>query len=360
MTTNLKEKIMNSRDRVLTAINHKTPDRVPITFDAEKEVIEGLMNHFNVSTKDEVWDALNVDTRLIGVDHNDSRIREENGLSYDFWGIGSVEQTYSGGSYMEYAEHPLADMETIEEIENYNWPDPAEISFDALRENKERNPDKATIAHITHGGYFKATHLRGMENFMLDLGMNQEIAEKIIEKVTDYIFGGLERLCKEAGDTFDIFYIADDFCTANGPMFSPDTFCKIVKPYLTRIADIVHSYDKKFLIHVCGSVRTYMPHLIEAGVDLLEPIQTSAVGMEVEGLKSDFGKDLSFYGSIDLIKVLSVGTPEEVRQEVQKNFKILGKQGGFIVGPGHTYIQPDVPIENILSMYKTAYEECIY
>ncbi len=351
---------MDSRQRVLAAINHQSADRVPITFDAEKEVIAALQKHFGVSTRDEVWDALHVDTRLIGVDHNDLRIREENGLLYDFWGIGSVEQAYPGGTYMEYAFHPLAEMTNVEEIEAYNWPNADEISFESLTANRLKNPDKATIAHITHGGYFKATHLRGMENFMLDLAMNEEIAAKIIEKVTDYLFASIERLCTEAGDTFDVFYMADDFCTSNGPMFSPDMFCQYVKPYLSKIADLVHQHDKKFLLHVCGAVRPFLPFIIEAGVDVLEPIQTSAHGMGVEGLKRDFGDDLCFYGSIDLINVLSTGTPEQVREEVLKNFNILGAHGGFIVGPGHTYIQPDVPLENIISMYKTAYEECHY
>ena len=92
----------------------------------------------------------------------------------------------------------------------------------------------------------------------------------------------------------------------------------------------------------------------------MEPIQTSAAGMAVEGLKADFGDKMTFYGSIDLINVLSKGSPDDVRNEVLNNFRVLGKNGGFIVGPGHTYIQPDVPLENILIMYETAYNECRY
>jgi len=104
-------------------------------------------------------------------------------------------------------------------------------------------------------------------------------------------------------------------------------------------------------------VRELLPDIIDAGVDLLEPIQTSAKGMEVEGLKCDFGKDLTFYGSLDLLRVLNRGTPEEVREEVRKNIRILGADGGFILGPGHTYIQIDAPLENILAMYETGYQQ---
>jgi uroporphyrinogen decarboxylase len=350
---------MNGRERVLASIGHGEPDRLPITFDAEKEVIAALMKHFGLSTRDQVWDALNVDTRLVGARHSDKRIRKEGEISYDFWGIGSIEQPYSGGTYWEYVRHPLADLRTAAEIEHHNWPVPQELSFEPLREARARYPDKAIIAYISHGGYFKATHLRGLERFMQDLGEEPEIAELIIRKVVDYTIPAIERLCKEAGDYWDIYYIADDFCTARGPMISPSMFRSYIKPYLARIAQIVHAHGKKFLLHTCGSVRTLLPEIIDAGVDLLEPIQTSAVGMEVEGLKRDFGRNLTFYGSIDLINVLSKGSRDDVRNEVLKNFRVLGKNGGFIVGPGHTYIQPDAPLENILTMYETAFS-CRY
>ncbi|MDD5726932.1 MAG: uroporphyrinogen decarboxylase family protein [Victivallales bacterium] len=351
---------MNSRERVLTAISHHEPDRVPITFDAEKEVIELLKEYFHVSSRDEVWDMLHVDTRLIGADHHYHHIREKNGISYDFWGSGSEEKAYNGGTYFEFTQHPLASMETVRDIENYDWPTPDELSFESLREARKNNPDKAVIAYLSLGGFFEATHLQGLEQFMLDLGMDMGLALKIVEKITDYLFPAIERLCIEAKDDFDIFYMADDFCTARGPLFSPQVFRTLVKPYLEQIAGIVHKNNKKFLLHVCGSVREFLPDIIETGVDMLEPIQTSAVGMEVESLKADFGDSLTFYGSIDLINILSKGKPEDVRREVLKNFRILGKGGGVIVGPGHTYIQPDVPLPNILTMYQTAYEDCIY
>jgi len=345
---------------VLTAIAHREPDRLPITFDAEKEVIAALMKHFGVQSRDEVWDCLHADTRLVGADHHYRHIREDGKIRYDFWGIGSKEQPYSAGTYWEYCFHPLAGMRTVREIEGYDWPSPGELSFESLRAARARNPDKAIIAHITHGGYFKATHMRGMEAFMMDLGENPELAAAIIARVTDYLCPALEKMCREAGDAFDIFYMADDFCSADGPLISPAMFRAYIKPYLVRLAEIAHAHGKLFLLHVCGAVRPLLPDLIEAGVDLLEPIQTSAAGMEVEGLKRDFGSRMAFYGSIDLIRVLSRGTPASVRAEVLKNFRVLGKGGGFIVGPGHTYIQPDVPLENTLAMYETAYNECHY
>ena len=155
---------MTSKERVLAAINHQMPDRLPITFDAEPEVIELLQNYFNVTSADEVWDALNVDTRLVGVNHNYHHIRpEKDNTRFDFWGIGQKKQPYHGGEYWEYFYHPLAEITTAEEVNAYDWPTADEISFEDLRATRAKYPDKAIIAHITHGGYFKSTHLRGMD-----------------------------------------------------------------------------------------------------------------------------------------------------------------------------------------------------
>lgn len=352
---------MNSRERVLTTISHREGDRLPITFDAEKEVKDALKKHFGVKDDEGVWRALNVDTRLVGANHHHANIgKMPGGIDVNYWGVGFGQVEYSFGRMYDICHHPLAKMETVAELDAYNWPTADEMSFETLHAARAANPDKAIIAYFCHGGYFTGTEMRGMERFLMDLAANPEFAARIIDKIMSYIYPSLERLCDEARDDFDIFYIADDFCTASGPLVSPAMFRELIKPYLRRMAEIVHGRGKKLLLHTCGSVRALLPEIIDAGVDVLEPIQTSAAGMAVEGLKKDFGDRLAFYGSIDLINVLSKGTPADVRAEVLKNFRVLGKGGGFIVGPGHTYIQPDTPLDNILAMYDTAYRECVY
>ncbi|MFH1022204.1 MAG: uroporphyrinogen decarboxylase family protein [Planctomycetota bacterium] len=351
---------MNGRERVLAAIAHREPDRLPATFDAEAGVKEVLKRHFGVRTDDELWRSLGVDTRLVGADHHHTPPGPApEGITLAFWGYGMRAVRNDFGETNEIVYHPLAAMETPEQIAAFPWPDAGELTFDAIRRSRRENPDAAIIAHITHGGYFNGTFMRGMEEFLVDLAGRPEMAEAVLAKATGYLFPAVERLCREAGDAFDIYYLADDFCTAQGPLVSPPLFRKYIKPYLARIARIVHAHGKFFLLHVCGSVRLFIPDLIEAGVDLLEPIQTTATGMEPEGLKRDFGDRLTFYGSIDLIHVLRKGSPGDVRAEVRRMFHVLGKGGGFIVGPSHTYIQPDVPLENILAMYATA-GECRY
>jgi uroporphyrinogen decarboxylase len=128
----------------------------------------------------------------------------------------------------------------------------------------------------------------------------------------------------------------------------------MVVPYLAKAVEKAHAHDKKFLLHVCGAVRPLLPMIIDCGVDMLEPIQVRAEGMEPAALKRDFGRHLTFYGGLDLQQVLCKGTPNTVADETRRLIDILGDGGGYVFGPGHTYIQPDAPLENILAMYETA------
>jgi uroporphyrinogen decarboxylase len=353
---------MNGRERVLTAIDHREPDRVPITFDAQPEVYDLLYGHFGITSREQLWDALNVDTWLEGPVIKDPREKElENGLFQNRWGYQLKKQPYETdgktGYYDEIVHHPLAGIDCACDLDKHDWPDPSLLEFGHLNELRQTQPDKAIIAHITHGGYFNATFLRGMEQFLVDMAMDPILTQALVERTSAYLIEALDRLLEQAPDGFDIFYMADDYCMSSGPLFSPDVFKTMVKPYLRTIADRVHSHGKKFLLHVCGSVRLLLPEIIDSGVDVLEPIQRTSHGMDLAELKREFGKDLTFYGSVDTLQVLNKGSVEDVRQEVLRNMDILGPGGGFILGPGHTYIQIDAPLENILAMYQTAREQ---
>ena len=356
---------MNGRERVLEAINHREPDRVPITFDAEREVYDLLYRHFNISNRNELWDKLNVDTWLVGPEINDPREKDlPDGQHQSRWGYRTIRQPYTvngiTGAYSEIIYNPLRELNTVEELGKHDWPDPDLLDFKFLNDLRKEQSERAIIAHITHGGYFNGTFLRGMEQFLVDIAIDEYYAGAVIERVCEYIFNAIDKLLEQAGDSFDIYYLADDYCMASGPLFSPDVFGRLVKPYLRVIADKLHSHNKKFLLHVCGSVRLLLPEIIDSGVDMLEPVQRRAVGMELEDLKREFGKDLCFYGSIDILETLNSGNVQDVRDEVKRNIELLGNDGGFILGPGHTYIQIDAPVENILAMYEAAVEEGTY
>ena len=341
-----------SKQRVMMAANHRRADRVPITFDAEPEIYEALHKHLHTGSKEQLFDKLNVDTWMLMP--NEKKTSDEQNREVSIWGYKLEPIKYSGGEYNELCFSPLAGADDISDIKKHKWPTAEQMDFSEFAGVSSRQPDRAVIGCFTWGAYFLATYIRGMENLMMDFALRKDYAEYLINTIADRVLMYLDKMLEEQGDEIDIVYMADDYCMQQSPLFSADMFKVFVQPYLTKAVEKVHKHNKKFLLHCCGAVRPLLPLIIDSGVDMLEPIQIRATGMEPEGLKKDFGKDLCFYGGVDLQQILCKGTPQVVADEVKRLIDILGKDGGYILGPGHTYIQVDAPIENILAMYETA------
>ncbi len=346
---------MTSKQRVLTAINHKQPYKTPITFDAEKEVYEALYKHFNISEKEALFDKLNVDTWMILPKGFEPKPIEGTREKQSIWGYKTTVASYSGGTYDEICYNPLAGKNNIEDIKNWKAPGIERLDFSHFPSEVENYEDRAIIGVFTWGAYFIAAYVRGMEDLFMDFAIRKEYAHHLISKIAESSLLFLDNMLTNYGDGIDIVYMADDYCSQQGPLFSPQTFKEFVMPYLTRVVENTHSHGKKFLLHCCGAIRPLLPMIIDAGIDMLEPIQIRAKGMDPEGLKRDFGKDLCFYGGVDLQDVLCKGSPSQVASEVKRLIDILGAGGGYIIGPGHTYIQIDASLENIITMYETAY-----
>jgi uroporphyrinogen decarboxylase len=339
----------------MAAVAHKTTDRTPITFDAQAEVFDALYKHFGHRSRERLFDALHCDTWMVSPKKVLPPGAPKDGKS-TIWGWHTVTAYYTGGKYEEVSWSPLAGKDELSDIDKHNWPDLSSLDFSHFPAEIEAHKDRAIIAPWSLGSYFVASYVRGMENLMMDFAANPAYAEKLIRTITERVLALLDKMLDGYGTGIDIVYMADDTCSQLGPLFSPDTFKRMVVPYLREIVAHVHRHDKKFLLHTCGSVRTFLPMIIECGVDMLEPIQIRAEGMDPRNLKRDFGKHLCFYGGVDLQQVLRRGTPQTVADEVRRLIDILGEGGGYIVGPGHTYIQVDASLENILAMYQAAYE----
>ena len=348
---------MNSKERVLCAANHRTGDKTPVTFDAQKEVYDILYKYFKTDKKEDLFDRLKVDTWLVGPRAVSSPVpaggKKE---SVDIWGCKSRVAYYSGGTYDELCYSPLAGKDEISDIKDHNWPKNNSLDFSEISVQAKAQADRAVIGHFTWGAYFIATKVRGMEDIMIDMAIRKAYAHELINTIAERSEYFLTKMLVENGEGLDIIYMADDTCSQTAPLFSPETFKEFVAPYLKRFTALAHKHNKKFLLHTCGSVRPFLPQIIECGVDILEPLQVRAAGMEPAGLKRDFGKDICFYGGVDLQRVLSTYTSQKVGEEVKRLIDILGKDGGYILGPGHTHIQVDAPLENILAMYNTAEE----
>jgi uroporphyrinogen decarboxylase len=339
----------------MAAVEHRLADRTPITFDAEKEVYDMLHGHFGVDTREALFDRLNVDTWMVLPGNFENTPGEEDKeIRTSIWGYRRKRTAYSGGTYMELCHSPLAGKDDMADIKQHAWPAPDIHDFTGFPAQAAAHGDRAVIGTFTWGAYFIASFVRGLEDLMIDFALRKDYAHCLIDTIAGRMHASLARMLESYGDGIDIVYMADDYCSQRGPLFSPDAFKEFVVPYLSKVAAQVHQHGKKLLLHVCGAVRPLLPMIVDAGVDMLEPIQVRAAGMDPEGLKRDFGRDLCFYGGVDLQDVLCKGTPAQVADEVRRLIDILGEGGGYIIGPGHTYIQPDAPLENILSMYETA------
>ena len=382
-----KEEI-TPRQRVLDAINHREPDRVPfalgcsletaITHQAydrwikmlglKEEPDDTLPNLFVDGAgfkqiPENILRRLEVDTRgflLQQPSEPPPEIRQEGSalVFVDDWGIkwGQSETSL----YMDPIGHPLKGDLTDEMLDSYNGPDPfqegrfAGIGAEARR---LRGTGAAVIMSAYGLGQWDyALMLCGMEQALMDLVLKPRQMEKLLRKIHEVQMGYWEKGLEIVGDNIDIAMHSDDLGMQNSPMMSPDMYRKFVKPLHAEMIGMIKKKAKgevKFLLHSCGSVRALIPDFIEVGVDILNPIQVSAAHMDTAELKREFGKDLCFCGGgVNTQEILPRGTPEQVRDEVKRRLDDLAPGGGYIFAAVHN-IQADVPPENLQAMVET-------
>jgi len=199
--------------------------------------------------------------------------------------------------------------------------------------------------------------LRGMENFLSDIYLDKNGTKRLIDKLVEGNMKFLDRVLRGVGEYVDLLQFGDDLGLQNGPFMSPDVFKEIFMPRYKKMWDFVHNNtDCKIFLHSCGSVFELLPHLIDAGVDVLNPVQTTAVNMEPEKLKKEFGKYITFWGGgCNTRDVLPNKTPTEVKEDVKRRIEIFSKGGGFVFNQTHN-ILADVKPENVIAMLEAAYE----
>lgn len=346
---------MTSRERVFTSLAHKQPDRCPVDFWAEASTIKKLLQHFHVGSEQELYDILDVDIQFV---FPDSTLPAPeilpDGSWYDNFGahIRMVKNDYC--EYAEYLSRPLAFAEEPEDLEQYDkWPDPTAFDWAHFSEKIGNLHEKRVIKLHAGGLYEIAWNLRGQEQFLMDMALNPEIPHYIMEKLCSYWCEYIRCAMEAAGDKIDIVYTYDDIASQASLIMSPQMLEEFVYPYHRRVNAVIKSYGKKILYHSCGSVISQIDNLSNLPIDILNPLQPLAAGMDFQKIKDTWGNKLCFHGAIDIQKTLPQGTAEEVQAAVKRAISILGNQGGYIMTSAH-YIQNDTPVENIIAMYDTA------
>ena len=266
-----------------------------------------------------------------------------------------------GGYYFDPVNPPLRHLEEAAELEwhksaifSFDFPAFADESRESLRARARAMHAEGACVVFNLCCHFLAAGqlLRGFENFMIDLMVNEPMARRLLDLLLEGYCRRVDSLGPLLEDCVDVVLLNDDLGTQNGPMLAPAVYRQMIKPYQKALfARVKKAFGKPILFHSCGAVREFLPDLIEIGVDALNPVQYTAAGMDLAELKRDFGNDITFWGGgIDTQDVLNHKTPAEVADEVKRTVDILGPGGGFVFCQVHN-VQPDVPPENILAMY---------
>ena len=382
---------MTSRERVQKAINHETPDRIPIDLGGfqtgiHRGAYEQLIKYLNIDDtikildpaqqlvipREEVLERFHVDVRYVcahgpdsfkgGIEQNVRDGRLWHDLKDEFGAVWSMAD--DGGMYMDVSHHPLADA-TIDDIESYPFPDGGDPTrFTGVREQAlklRKNTPYALSTGIGGVVYEICWYMRGLEQWFIDMMTQPEFCEALLDKTLAYWKPYFTGFMGEIGDIIDVVMIGDDLAGQSGPLFSPDFYRSIVKPRQKELVQHIKSLtDAKIWYHSCGSIYRYIPDLIDNGVDIINPVQIGLVNMDPQKLKEEFGDSIVFWGGgIDAQHVLPFAKPAEIREHVKRNVEIFKPGGGYVFNNVHN-IQHGVPPENIEALFDAAYEFGFY
>jgi len=365
---------VTGRERVLTALNHKQPDSCPVSFGssivdgmtlAAKERFDTYMGYqpAPVQTRHYVMGMVETPPQIIDwvapdfatVWPKSQWVTKgqllENGSYIDAFGCTVRPISF----YYDIVERPLTGPITANDIRNHPWPNPYTPEHTTgLLHNAQaaRDTDKAVLLDIPAIGPFEGgCWVRGFDDFLCDLYTDEYLAETLMDALTENTIAYWDVLLTEVGHLVDVCGQGDDIGMQDRPFMSTDIYQRLIKKYHKRIFDFIKSKTKaKIFLHVCGSVYDLLPNLIDAGIDILQAVQTSAAKMDPESLKKDFGDALSFWGAVDTQQLIVKATPEEFKAEIYRLVEVLGAGGGYILSPSHN-IQPNVPFENLRAMF---------
>ena len=402
---------MNHRERVLTALQHKEPDRIPIDFGGTRVssimavTYAKLRRHMGmdqgrirvdgpaqivIEMEEDIRKTFGGDVVFIAheplqwrqgrlVDGTPAemparflpRLREDGSevISGDDGNISLMRP--SDGHWFDIVYPPLAAVTRVDEIEarldiieNFDTPEYHDKPYPDLAlkaKNLYENTDYLLAGQFAGRMFQAAQFLRGWDRFLMDLIVEPKLAQALLEKLAEANIKRFEHWAEAIGPYVQVVVFEDDLGMQDWPLLKPELYRKIVKPYHQRLYHFAKThFDGYLMLHTDGFVSPFIPDFIEMGIDILNPIQVSAIGMDTRDLKQEFGKDIVFWGGgCDSQNILPFGSPEEVKQEVRCRIEDLAPGGGYVFSAVHN-IQSEVPPENIIAMFEAAQEYGVY
>ena len=347
---------LTHRERVRLALEHQTTDRVPIAMvcsginaPARAELEDYLQRERGISV-DEYLEPL-LDIQYV----NPPYVGPELPPRTDVWGVRRKPVSYGSGSYDEIEFYPLAEAEDVSDLDDHTWPSLEWYDYSALPgiiAGMRRGAERCLMA--SNGNIFESSwYMRGFEQIFMDLMLNPELAHGIFERVCTFYTEHFRRILEAADGEIDLVFTADDIGGQEGLLMSLEMWEEHIKPYHARMNEVIHGFGAKVIYHSDGSVMEAVPGLMDMGVNVLQALQFDAKGMDPVALKERHGDVLCFEGGVSVQHTLPFGTPEDVRREVRERTDVLGRGGGYILGPSHA-VQAGTPPENIVAMFDTA------
>lgn len=332
-----------SREKVLDIFNRKNiSNGVMWTGHPSDKTVLKFAKAWGIEpTREAIYQYLNDDCRWVAADAGNR------GVGIDpYYGMQGGHNLGGGGC--------LRDAETIADVERlYPWDQNIRFDFAEVYQEIDKFQDKAVFTGMWSHFFHLIADFFGMENYFIKMYENPAVVDAVTEKVVDYYVAMNEEFFKGLGDSADIMFFGNDFGTQLDLFLSPENFRRFVLPSFKRLIAVGKKYDKKIMLHSCGSIYRIIPDLIDAGVDAIHPLQAQAAGMSASDLVQ-YKNDLAFIGGIDAQTFFVNATPKEIEAEVKRVRSILGPN--YIVSPSHEEILPNVPPENIVAMAKAAKE----
>jgi uroporphyrinogen decarboxylase len=345
---------MTPRERWLTLLAGRTPDRIPADYQATPEVTARLLADLRCADEDALWRRLRVDKRRY-VAPRWKLPHHPLDPQADMWGVRFRKAEYAGGAYDEAAFHPLADAATAAEVHAHRWPDPDDFDYGPVAVAVAADDGRYPMHAGCYEPFLLYGQMRGLQQSFEDLAANAEIADAILGHIFDFYEEHHRRIFAAGRGRIDTTWVAEDLGAQTGPLMSLATYRRFLLPNQVKMAELARSCGVHVMYHTDGAARPFLPDLIDrVGIEILNPIQWRCPGMERERLVADFGGRVVFHGSIDNQQTLAFGTPDDVAAEVRESIAIY-RDARWICAPCHN-LQPVTSTEKIVALYDTIHE----
>lgn len=374
---------MTHRQRVITALNHREPDRVPCDFGGTRastivpRAYEHLKRYLAINSEtrymdrtldrvvpdESIIERFDADALMLRVE---SPLRRSEGLDLpclweDEWGV--VWQVRKDSAY-HVAKPPFSRHSSIQELRQHAWPDPKDLPLESFaartRAIRERS-DRAIVLELPARVFSLGQRLCGFQDWLMNLVGNPGFATGLLSTAVEIEIEMVKAILGTVDDNVDVVLCPDDLGMQDRPIISPDLYRKTIKPHHKRLFEAIKSWtDARLMLHSDGAIAPLIGDLIEVGIDVLNPVQVSASGLnDTVQLKETYGSHLSFWGAVDTHRVLPQGTVADVRSEVKRRIDDLAVDGGYVLASVHN-VQSDVPPENLCAMFEAAREYGAY